>query len=90
MTIIYILWLRQMKRINPQPLDLGTEAEDESHIVHIAASSNQSRDVVTESMAEVLMKQDKPGKAIEIYEKLSLLYPHKNAYFAAKIEQLKQ
>ena len=83
-------WLRQMKRINPQPADLGTGTEEESHIAHIAATSNQTREIVTESMAEVLIKQYKYDKAIEIYEKLSLLYPFKNAYFAAKIQQLKQ
>lgn len=83
-------WLRQMKRISPKPLDLGTEAEEESQVADIAASSNLTRDVITESMAEVLEKQCKFGKAIEIYEKLSLLYPSKNAYFAAKIQQLKQ
>ncbi len=82
-------WLRQMKRINPHPVDLGTDAEEESHIANIAASSNQTREVLTESMAEVLVKQGKHGKATEIYEKLSLLYPSKNAYFAAKIQQLK-
>ena len=78
-----------MKRINTHPVDLGTDAEEESHIATIAASSNQTREVLTESMAEVLVKQSKYGKAIEIYEKLSLLYPSKNAYFAAKIQQLK-
>ena len=83
-------WLRQMKRINPQPVDLGTGAEEETHIVNIAASSNQTKEIVTESMAEVLLKQNKRDKALEIYEKLSLLYPSKNAYFAAKIQQLKQ
>ena len=83
-------WLRQMKRINPQPADLGTNAEEETHIATIAASSNQTKEIVTESMAEVLLKQNKMDKALEIYEKLSLLYPSKNAYFAAKIQQLKQ
>lgn len=82
-------WLRQMKRINPQPADLGTNTEEETHIVNIAASSNQTKEIVTESMAEVLLKQNKRDKALEIYEKLSLLYPSKNAYFAAKIQQLK-
>ncbi len=83
-------WLRQMKRINPHPSDLGTDVEQESYVADIAATSNQTKEIVTESMAEVLLKQNKNGKAVEIYEKLSLLYPAKNAYFAAKIEQLKQ
>jgi hypothetical protein len=40
-------------------------------------------------MAEVLMKQGKREKAIEMFEKLSLMNPSKSAYFAAKIESLK-
>jgi hypothetical protein len=40
-------------------------------------------------MAEVLEKQGQPEKAIQIYIKLSFLYPEKSAYFAAKIQQLK-
>lgn len=83
-------WLRQMKRINPQPVDLGTDSEEESFVANIAASSNQTKEIITESMAEVLVKQNKKDKALQIYEKLSLLYPLKNAYFAAKIQQIKQ
>jgi hypothetical protein len=45
--------------------------------------------VVTEAMAEVWLKQGNNGKALDIYNKLSLLNPSKKAYFAAKIENLK-
>ena len=83
-------WLRQMKRINPHPVDLGTDSEEENQVANIAASSNQTKEVVTESMAEVLTKQGKQNKAIEVYQKLGLLYPHKIAYFAAKIQDIKQ
>jgi hypothetical protein len=41
-------------------------------------------------MAEVYLQQGKPKKAIEIYQKLSLLNPSKSAYFAAKLEILKE
>ena len=44
---------------------------------------------VPKAMAEVLVKQDKLEQAIEMYEKLSLNYPAKSAYFAAKIKSLK-
>jgi hypothetical protein len=40
-------------------------------------------------MAEVLIKQGLIQKAIEVYEKLSLLDPAKSATFAAKISELK-
>ncbi|MGE5107570.1 MAG: hypothetical protein ACM3H8_08500, partial [Sphingobacteriales bacterium] len=62
---------------------------DEKKIQEAAEDSNEVKDITTEAMAEVLLKQGKTEKAIDIYHKLSLLYPEKSAYFAAKIEQLK-
>ena len=55
----------------------------------MAESSINDREVVTEAMAEVWEKQGNHAKAVEIYQKLSLLNPAKSSYFAAKIEQLK-
>ena len=54
----------------------------------MAGASLTDREVVTESMAEVWEKQGNRQKAIEVYRKLSLLEPTKNAYFASKIDQL--
>ncbi|MBC7891563.1 MAG: hypothetical protein H7Y12_05055 [Sphingobacteriaceae bacterium] len=45
--------------------------------------------LVTESFAKILIKQGKIDKAIEVYEKLSLKNGEKKAYFAEKIEELK-
>ncbi|KAB7730205.1 hypothetical protein F5984_13605 [Rudanella paleaurantiibacter] len=45
--------------------------------------------LATESFAKILLKQGKTGKAIEIYEQLSLKNPQKKAYFAAKISEIK-
>ena len=78
-----------MKRVTPQPSDLGTDSETEQMIQEIAATSNEAKDIVTEAMAEVLIKQGKFGKAILLYQKLSFLNPNKSAYFANKIEHLK-
>jgi len=39
-------------------------------------------------MAEVLINQGKSVQAREVYQKLSLLYPEKSAYFASKIDLL--
>lgn len=83
-------WLRHMKKLGPED---ATEAinrtESETDIQQIADSSNTVREVVTEAMALVLEKQGKKEKAIELYNKLSFLNPHKNAYFADKIKKLK-
>jgi hypothetical protein len=44
---------------------------------------------VTETMARLMEKQGRREQAIQIYEKLSLKYPDKKAYFASCIENLK-
>jgi hypothetical protein len=82
-------WLKQMKRINPNPADLGNDEAGETAVQHIAEDSNKTREIITETMAEVLVKQGKPEQAIQIYEKLSFNNPSKSAYFAAKIAELK-
>lgn len=53
-------------------------------------SLNTPEDITSESMAEVYLRQHKYAKAIEIYQKLSLLYPEKSIYFASKVEKIKK
>jgi hypothetical protein len=69
--------------------DLGTATDLENVVKLSAENSNEPREVVTETMAEVLEKQGQVEKAIQLYIKLSFLNPEKSAYFAAKIQQLK-
>jgi hypothetical protein len=64
------------------------ELTDKS-IQRIAEFSNEAKEIITEAMAEVWAKQGHKEKAVEIYEKLSLLNPSKSHYFAARIEALK-
>ena len=82
-------WLKQVKGQSPNPQDLGTDPELEKAIANIAKTSLAAREIVTETMADVFIKQGKVDKAIQLYIKLSFLDPHKSAYFAAKIQQLK-
>ncbi len=89
----FTAWLKTMRRL---PEASGTEtvevnqADLNAHIEKIAAHSLVDREVITQAMAEVLVKQGNKEKATEIYHKLSLLNPGKSAYFAAKIEELKR
>ncbi len=46
-------------------------------------------DLISETLANVLAKQGKTDRAINIYEKLSLKFPEKSSTFAKKIESLK-
>ena len=82
-------WLKTMKKIHTEQVSEGSGQSDKV-IQTLAEKSNTEDEVLTEAMAEVLLHQGKNHKAIEVYKKLSLLNPSKNAYFAAKIDQLKQ
>jgi chorismate mutase len=82
-------WLRTMKKVGPVTADSNSTPAIDETIVKKAEASVENNDVETEAMAEVWAKQGKMSKAIEIYQKLSLLNPSKSHYFAAKIEQLK-
>ena len=82
-------WLKYMKHDNPNPIDLGTNQDLEEAVEMIAKTSNEQKEIVTETMADVLQKQGQLDKAIQLYIKLSFLNPEKSAYFASKIQHLK-
>jgi hypothetical protein len=82
-------WLKFMKQDNPNPIDLGTNQDLEEAVEIIAKTSNEQKEIVTETMADVLQKQGQLDKAIQLYIKLSFLNPEKSAYFASKIQHLK-
>lgn len=83
-------WLKTMKRLPVAEMAAAVESNAEHKVEQMAETSLQDRDVMTEAMAEVWEKQGNAVKAIEIYNKLSLLEPSKSTYFAAKIEELKK
>ena len=47
-------------------------------------------DIISETLAEIYLKQGKINQSLDIYNKLSLKYPEKSSYFAKKIEQIKK
>ncbi len=81
----FTAWLKTMKRI---PTAQNEAAVDRT-IEVIAEKSNREEEIITTSMAEVYENQGKFEKAREIYKKLSLQNPSKSAYFAAKLEKIK-
>jgi len=46
--------------------------------------------IVSETLVDILVKQGKKDKAVEVLKKLIWKYPQKKAYFAAQIEELKK
>jgi hypothetical protein len=82
-------WLKTMKRLPAAEQVKSLEPGSEQKIENLAAHSVEGEEVYTETMAEVWERQGNREKAMEVYNKLSLLNPSKRAYFAAKIDSLK-
>lgn len=74
---------RRMAPLKPQ------ERADE--IVDISAKSLQeNEDLMTETLANIYIKQQHFFKAIDIFDRLRLKYPEKNLYFARRIKELEE
>ena len=82
-------WLKTMKKIHNDQLPPQSE-QSVIVIQKMAEKSNTQDEVLTETMADILLQQGKSTKAIEVYKKLSLLNPSKSAYFTAKIDHIKK
>jgi len=53
-------------------------------------SASFGEDLISENLAQILVKQGQNDKAIDIYKKLIWKFPQKKAYFATRIEELKK
>ncbi len=75
-----------------EKLAAAIEEENEEipeNVFEMAVNSITKEDgLASESLAEIYIKQGKYDKAIDMYRKLSLRNPQKNAYFARKIEEI--
>lgn len=81
-----------IKAFSKKDIKLATikEIEANQNTENLAASSTKFHDnLLSESFAKLLVNQGKKKMAQEIYEKLSLKFPDKRAYFADLIENLK-
>lgn len=70
------------------PVIQSADAPDVNELAHKSVEENQS--VASETLAILLARQGHTDKAVEMYERLRLLFPEKSAYFAARIENLKK
>ncbi len=82
-----------IKAFSKKEIKLATikEIEANQNNENLAASSTVINDnLISESLAKLLVSQDKKAKAKKIYEKLMLKFPDKSSYFAHLIENLKE
>jgi len=85
----FTAWLKQMRRLPEAEVYATYTMKDDRKVENMAEKSVSGENAITEAMAQVWVKQNEISKAIEVYQKLSLLNPAKSAYFAAKIDFLK-
>ncbi|MBD3627762.1 hypothetical protein [Cyclobacterium sp.] len=80
-----------INNFDEKPIRLSRERMDqEENLPDLSEKSTLLNDnMLSESFAKLLVKQNKKQEAIEIYRKLILKFPKKKTYFADQIEQLK-
>ena len=75
---------RQPRLTRPAMLPLSA-----THQADLSVRSTRAEpDLVSENLARIFVRQGKPARAIEIYEKLMVKQPEKMAYFALQIKSL--
>ncbi len=70
--------------------DLRKTLHLEDPVAGLALDSvRENNQLASETLAELLIRQQQYEKAIAVYERLILIFPEKTAFFAGKIESLK-
>ena len=64
--------------------------ENNETIESVIKGDFNSEELMTESLAKILLRQKKYKKAIKAYKILSLKYPEKNVFFAGQILKIKK
>lgn len=84
--------LKRLGKIDPKlaAAQAFKEKKRKDDMPEVARRSIEQRDTVaSETLAKLLERQGNTEAAISMYEKLSLRFPQKSTYFAAKIDELK-
>ncbi|MEM0995083.1 MAG: hypothetical protein AAF847_12325 [Bacteroidota bacterium] len=81
---------KKQRKLYKKPKLFDTDRYDPRalHIVH--QSVEDSEEIATETLAHLLTNQQQFEKAIEVYERLTLLFPEKSDFFAARIQEIRK
>ena len=82
--------LDKFKEISIKPPVPGDSAESEEDNVDLSIKSSTADSGLMETLANTFFKTGNYKQALSTYEKLCLTYPEKNAYFAARIREIKE
>lgn len=82
--------INQFMRVQPSISNPRDRAPSPVGDLNPVKSGEFGDNIVSETLVEILLKQGKKDKAIEVLKKLIWKYPQKKAYFASQIEDLKK
>ncbi len=68
----------------------GNSAENENRLNVAEKSITENDELITDTLAGIYLQQKNYDKALKAYKKLSLKYPEKSIYFAARIEEIEK
>jgi tetratricopeptide (TPR) repeat protein len=80
-------FIKSKPNLSPPKAAPPTEPAD---LASTLKSGEFGDNIISETLAEILIRQGKKDKAIEVFKKLIWKFPQKKAYFAAQIEDLKK
>jgi tetratricopeptide (TPR) repeat protein len=85
-----ITYLQERLDALKKALSLPDETLHADPVDAIARDSvRENQFLASETLAELLLRQGQYEKALQVYERLILIFPEKTAFFAAKIENIK-
>ena len=82
--------IEQFIKSNPLITPPKSKPSENQDLASTLKSGEFGDHIVSETLAEILIRQGKKDKAIEVYKKLIWKFPQKKAYFAAQIEELRK
>lgn len=77
---------KKMAKIEEKPVE---KVPEKAKVIAEKSLSLKS-EVVSETLAKLLVKQENYSEAIKMYEKLILIFPEKSGFFAEQIKKLKK